>query len=299
LALATILILLSSLAAVLFTRAFVNLQQEAFEERSLAYVQAFAAASQPWVDQEDVDMLRAAAYLLLAGSATYVRMETSAGLLIDERTPETEDLDLPDELGVSGVTHRIHRDKGDLLDVVVPIPARDGHVQIGISRGAVRAQASAAVAVAAGTTIGFNILLAIILWVGLPRLRRTGSPENGGPPKRIEPSQPLLVAGPLTIDPNRKAVQLSGDPIRVTPKQYVLLELLAGEPGRVFSEREILEAAWPESPYADSKDIKQYVYLVRKRLAEVDSDGRNLIETVPGFGYRLAVESVDREMTGS
>jgi DNA-binding winged helix-turn-helix (wHTH) protein len=38
------------------------------------------------------------------------------------------------------------------------------------------------------------------------------------------------------------------------------------------------------------------VYLIRKRLSQTDDAGRELIETVPGFGYRLAV---DREMTDS
>jgi DNA-binding winged helix-turn-helix (wHTH) protein len=55
----------------------------------------------------------------------------------------------------------------------------------------------------------------------------------------------------------------------------------------VFSEAEILAAAWPDSPYADARDIKQYIYLLRRRLSDVRSDGRDVIVTVPGFGYRL------------
>jgi len=55
----------------------------------------------------------------------------------------------------------------------------------------------------------------------------------------------------------------------------------------VFSDREILAAVWPDSRYANAKDVKQHVYLLRKRLRDAKSGGEEMIVNVPGFGYRL------------
>ncbi|HEC63428.1 MAG TPA: helix-turn-helix domain-containing protein, partial [Candidatus Acetothermia bacterium] len=66
-----------------------------------------------------------------------------------------------------------------------------------------------------------------------------------------------------------------------------LLRLLASSPGRVFSDQEILREVWPDSRYANSKDVKQYVYLVRQRLGKVRPGAEGMIVTVPGFGYKL------------
>ena len=295
LALATILVAVTALAAGLFTNAYVGLLHAAFAERSLAYAQAFATASEPWIEQGEIDMLRSAAQLLLAGSAIYVRIETDEGLRIDERSPAALTLDLEEADPITLGSSRIESG-GSHLDIVAAFPSGFGMARIGIDRAAVNGQAIGAIAVASGSAFGFDLLVLSILALGLSRRRRTSS---WGTAARPEEARPTLVVGRLTVDPNRKTVRFGSHAVRLTPKQYVLLELLAGAPGRVFSEREILETAWPDSPYADSKDIKQYVYLVRKRLAAVDAKARNLIETVPGFGYRLAVESVDRELTES
>jgi len=91
-------------------------------------------------------------------------------------------------------------------------------------------------------------------------------------------------------------VTLAGVPVPLPPKQYALLRLLASEPERVFTEEEILAAVWPDSPYADSKDIKQCVYLLRRRLGK---EGGRIVVNVPGFGYKLAVsEDIDADLTG-
>jgi DNA-binding winged helix-turn-helix (wHTH) protein len=56
----------------------------------------------------------------------------------------------------------------------------------------------------------------------------------------------------------------------------------------VFSHEEIIDRLWPDRTPDEPIDIKQYVHLLRTKLAKVPK-GRNLIENVKGFGYRLAV----------
>lgn len=286
------------MAAGLFLASYGRILHRSFEERSLAYVQAFAAAAQPWADRAEIEMLRSAAQLLLAGSAIYVQIAGQEGLLVDERSAAGQGVELDQEPRalVNSVERVARTSGGSHLDIAAPLPAGAGYVRVGIDRSSVAAQAAGATGLAVGAALGFDLLVVLILFVS-QRRRFEGA---GAPPTSPnEPASRLLVTGRLRIDSSEKSVRLGEDPVRLTPKQFALLELLAGSPGRVFSEAEILEAAWPDSPYADSKDIKQYVYLVRKRLAEVDETARELIETVPGFGYRLATEGVDREMTES
>lgn len=292
---ATILVALSAVGAGLFVHAHVSLLRRSFEERSLAYVQAFAAAAESWSERGDVEMLRSAAQLLLAGSPIYVQVADSARLLVDERSPEAQGLEIPPPAeALSGsLLRRPPASQGSHLEILAPLPSGTGYVRVGIDHSSVAAQTATAAGIATAAVVGFDALL-ILSFALLRRERRTreASQETAHADQQAEPT--LRRAGPLVVDPIRKAVRVFEHPVRLTPKQFALLELLAREPGRVFSEREILEAAWPNSAYADSKDIKQYVYLVRKKLSQADEAARELIETVPGFGYRLAV---DREMT--
>lgn len=299
-ALAAIVVSLSAVATTLFTHSYLGVLHDAFRERSVAYAQAFASASQPWRTQADVGMLRSAALLLLAGSAIYVQIADETGFLVDERTAAAQGLtlELESEILAPSLSQTMRSTGGSHLDILVPLPSADGsgYARVGIDRAAVIAQSNGTIVIASGTAIGFNAVLLLILAVAV-RGRRREEQASASRGAAIAHDEATLTTGPLEVDVRRKTVRLSGAPVRLTPKQFALLELLAGQPGRVFSEREILEAAWPDSPYADSKDIKQYVYLVRRRLSEVDTNARDLIVTVPGFGYKLAAESVDSELT--
>jgi len=99
---------------------------------------------------------------------------------------------------------------------------------------------------------------------------------------------PALKVGPLEIDDQRKEVRLHGKRVELSPKEYELLKLLASEPGRVFSDREILERVWPEGSLASSTDVKRYIHLLRRKVEE-DPKHPKLILTVKGFGYALGV----------
>ncbi|MBN1659405.1 MAG: FHA domain-containing protein [Anaerolineae bacterium] len=70
--------------------------------------------------------------------------------------------------------------------------------------------------------------------------------------------------------------------------QFTLLELLAEEPGRVYSRDEIVAAVWPEDESAGVSDeaIDALVRRVRLRLREIDPDTEYLV-TVRGYGFKL------------
>ena len=291
---ATLTALITGLGVGLFVNSYQHLLSESFRERSSSYAQAFADGAREWMERGDLSILREAARLLLVGSAIYVQVKSGEALLVDERTSEVDALP-PAELE-SGRTVRdaSFPDGKGYLDITIPLTSGDGspsgYVRIGIDKSSVAAEARGVILLSAASGVGFEILLIGILgWALLGREGRQRGPEGGDPSSHIE-------VGPLRIDPERKEVAIGGMPIRLTPKQFSLLLLLASEPGRVFSEEEILDAVWPDSPYADSKDIKQYVYLLRRRLGEAHPEGRSLIVTVAGFGYRLV--TVEEDLTG-
>ena len=104
-----------------------------------------------------------------------------------------------------------------------------------------------------------------------------------------KPSEPSVQkVGDLVINNESKEVRLRGKPIKLSPKEYDLLRLLASRPGRVFSHDEIIREVWRGKSFISSTDVAKYIYLLREKIEE-DPDNPTLIETVRGFGYKLAI----------
>ncbi|MGB0722521.1 MAG: response regulator transcription factor [Gammaproteobacteria bacterium] len=106
--------------------------------------------------------------------------------------------------------------------------------------------------------------------------------------RRMTPQahDPVIDLDHLTIDLRSKQVSIEGRVVRLAPKAYALLHLLACDPGRVFSAHEIIAHVWPNRRSADQNDVKQCIHTLRQRL-EVDPANPRLICNSPGFGYYL------------
>lgn len=94
----------------------------------------------------------------------------------------------------------------------------------------------------------------------------------------------------LQVDTAERQVYIHGRLVSppLSNQQYELLALLAGQPGKVYSRAEVIEAAWPgESPEGVTDDaIDALVRRLRQRLAEIEPE-HNFIVTVRGYGFRL------------
>ena len=284
--------------AFLAVREYDALLFEAFRERSMAYVQAFVASARPWLDPVHPDMLKAASRMLLVGSALYVELllngEAVVQESVDDQIPPASD-DGSSASGTRAQTRPLAQG-GWVLEVIVPIAAPSpetsgGYGRVGIDPASVRVQSRNTALLAAAVTLLFDIMVLGAVFWGLRHSRPMPAGDETPFVRAVQ------VAGPLVVDTDQKTVTLSGHPVVLTPKQFSLLSFLADNADRVCSDREILEAVWADSPYADSKDVKQYIYLVRQRLARIDSQERNRIQTVPGFGYKLVSTSVDPALT--
>lgn len=99
-----------------------------------------------------------------------------------------------------------------------------------------------------------------------------------------------IVAGPLRILDQQKKVFIHGDEKHLTPKEYELLRILAANEGRVLSSEELALILWRGKSLQSTEEVKQYVYLLRKKI-ESHPDSPRLIRSVKGFGYVLVADA--------
>lgn len=94
---------------------------------------------------------------------------------------------------------------------------------------------------------------------------------------------PAMVRGALRICEAERSVQLDGQEIDLTPKEYDLLILLASHPGWVFKREVLLQQIWGESYEGFDRTIDNHITRLRKKLGPLGEK----IETVWGVGYRF------------
>jgi two-component system, OmpR family, KDP operon response regulator KdpE len=93
--------------------------------------------------------------------------------------------------------------------------------------------------------------------------------------------------GDVLIDPARHLVTKSGNELRLTPKEFELLLLLARHRGRVLTHRHILEKVWGVAHREDVAYLRVFISQLRQKIEDVASEPK-LILTEPGIGYRAA-----------
>ncbi|HQX81689.1 MAG TPA: response regulator transcription factor [Vicinamibacterales bacterium] len=99
-----------------------------------------------------------------------------------------------------------------------------------------------------------------------------------------------LVAGDLTIDYDRRRVLRQGAEIRLTPKEFELLTLLARQHDRVLTHRAILKAIWGGNAVEQPEHLWTLVAQLRKKI-EVDPAHPRYLRSEPWVGYRFATGS--------
>jgi len=103
---------------------------------------------------------------------------------------------------------------------------------------------------------------------------------------RREERPAQLKAGDLEIDRHRFEVRVKGRAIELTPKEFELLAILVGAPGRVFGREELLDAVWGRDGFVEPRTVDVHVARLRGKFtaARLPVPG---VETVRGVGYRF------------
>jgi two-component system response regulator ResD len=111
-------------------------------------------------------------------------------------------------------------------------------------------------------------------------LRRAGPPNGAS-----TDAQPLRFDD-LEIDPAARTVAVEGRAVRLTPKEFDLLQYLAEHPGRVVDRVELLEEVWDFAFDGDPATVTVHMRRLREKIEKDPSRPRHLV-TVWGAGYRF------------
>jgi len=110
--------------------------------------------------------------------------------------------------------------------------------------------------------------------------------------RRIETAKPIVVDGEqinihdITIDITRHKVAVAGEDVTLTFTEFKVLQLLASQPGRVFTRYQIVDAVHGDDYPVTDRSVDVQIVGLRKKLGE----SGQYIETVRGIGYRFKEE---------
>jgi len=109
-------------------------------------------------------------------------------------------------------------------------------------------------------------------------LRRMGTADG--------PSS-ILRVGELEVDAGRFEARVRGEAVTLTAKEFGILELLAREPGRVFTRAQIIDKTFGFEHDVSARTVDAHVVNLRRKIEDNPAEPR-YVQTVYGRGYRMA-----------
>ncbi len=107
-------------------------------------------------------------------------------------------------------------------------------------------------------------------------VRRTTPPEE----------LPVVTMGDVVVDLADRRVRRDGTDVRLTPTEWHLLEVLLRNPGKLLSQRQLLQEVWGPGYGNAHGNLRLYMAQLRKKLEPDPSRPRHLLNE-PGMGYRF------------
>lgn len=97
-----------------------------------------------------------------------------------------------------------------------------------------------------------------------------------------------ITFGDTIIDRKKHLVTVKDERVKLRPKEFFLLELMASNPGQVFSRVELAEKIWGSDFLSSSRTIDVHIKRIREKIEKIS--GYTYIQTVHTLGYRFEVE---------
>jgi DNA-binding response OmpR family regulator len=94
----------------------------------------------------------------------------------------------------------------------------------------------------------------------------------------------IIRTGGIEIDLQKYAVTYNGAPIRLTPNEFKLLQILANRPGQTITREQLLDDLHGVASSTD-RSVDSHIKNLRKKLET--ASGESMIETIYGIGYRF------------
>lgn len=105
--------------------------------------------------------------------------------------------------------------------------------------------------------------------------------------RRTAPSgEPVIRLGELVVDLEKRSVSVGGTPVHLTPHQFDLLRVLALNPGKLLTQRALLQEVWGPAYVGESNLLHVNVSQLRRKI-EPDRAQPRYVLTEQGAGYRL------------
>ncbi len=95
-----------------------------------------------------------------------------------------------------------------------------------------------------------------------------------------------IVTGGLIVDTDAKTVSVDGENIKLTATEYMILEYLCKNLGRVLSSGQIYEAVWNEPSFRSEKTVTVHIKNIREKI-EINPKDPKYIKVVYGLGYKV------------
>lgn len=108
--------------------------------------------------------------------------------------------------------------------------------------------------------------------------------RNGGKTQATANRQ--LMYKDIIMEPENFKVTVAGSEVALTKREYLILELLVRNPGRVFTKNNIYESVWNEEYLGEDNAVNVHISNIRQKLAKANSE-ENYIQTVWGIGFKM------------
>jgi DNA-binding response OmpR family regulator len=118
----------------------------------------------------------------------------------------------------------------------------------------------------------------------IARLRAVLRRTRSAPPAEAPPA--AVTVGPLTVEPAARRVQLDGEALQLSRKEFDLLAELISHAGEVVKREDLMSRVWDENWFGSTKTLDVHVRWLRQKLGD-DPASPRFIHTVRGVGFRF------------
>ena len=108
-------------------------------------------------------------------------------------------------------------------------------------------------------------------------LRRSVAPVADKPAS----NDAVYKVGKVEIDKDRKLVSINGVLVQFSKKEFGILDLLASNPGKIYSREDLIDELWKDAPYVLDRTVDVHIARIRAKLGEC----KNYLTNRSGYGY--------------
>ena len=102
----------------------------------------------------------------------------------------------------------------------------------------------------------------------------------------MQKSENMLISGGLSLDRDSKTVTVDGDEVKLTAREYSILEYLMLNMGKVLSSTQIYESVWNEPAFHTEKTVTVHIRNIREKI-EINPKEPKYLKVVWGLGYKI------------